>query len=325
MDLGFQQTYEFYEADEKSSLSKISYRDNNGIHLGKTSSNGYTPIGYGVREQVPVNFNSFPDGGAIFDSPLANSTRVMSELVGTSMTHKFDESLKYIYQAYNAFGSTGQFFDHNFYAFARFDRKQLRYLKSCQMQVGVVNRLEYDALRPELRKYDRMYQGSDYLKTLSYDDWSWNPSYYESTSGTWRRKTSYDNMLMVGSAVNATYAMEFANYTDLGTYNVNVTKALYRQYGVNGKTATTASPLFVDWMFYASYVNNFKYTVESIMCDGRSGSFFKMNNAVGIAPGKSDAMMSLESAVIWPMKTPFYIIVTGAREDVGHEVREWRS
>ena len=79
-------------------------------------------------------------------------------MMGTSLSHAFDESLKYVYAKWNVFSSYDRFFEHDAATFVRFDRKQLRNVKSCQLQVGMVNKLQYDGLRTEMMQHDREYQ-----------------------------------------------------------------------------------------------------------------------------------------------------------------------
>lgn len=87
-------------------------------------------------------------------------TRTLSEMIGSSSAHKFDESLKYVYEKWALFRDYDKFFDHDISAFVRLDPKELRNVKSCQLQFGLVSKLQYEALRQDLAKYDREYQVS---------------------------------------------------------------------------------------------------------------------------------------------------------------------
>ena len=75
LQLQFGQTIEFYEADNRSSLAKIEWKDKNGIHFGGTSGQRGVPVAFGGQEKVPVMFNSYPEGGSELESPVPNMTR----------------------------------------------------------------------------------------------------------------------------------------------------------------------------------------------------------------------------------------------------------
>jgi hypothetical protein len=92
----------------------------------------------------------------------------ISDMIGNSLSHKFDESLKYLYAQYQIFATgADDFFDHSVAAFVRFSNKaQLQLLKSCQLQLGVANRMQFDALSPYLPKYDREYQRQEFFTSL---------------------------------------------------------------------------------------------------------------------------------------------------------------
>jgi hypothetical protein len=178
LNLTFSQKYEFYEADERTSISKITFADRNGILRGGTSAKYYdsllegiqrdVPMGYGAHKKVSVQLNSYPDGASDMPSPNPATQVHMSDLIGNSLSHKFDESLKYLYAQYQVF-TTGadDFFDHNLAVFIRFTNSaQLKLLKSCQLQFGVSSRMQYEAMAPVLPKYDREYQRPEWFPTL---------------------------------------------------------------------------------------------------------------------------------------------------------------
>ena len=94
-------------------------------------------------------------------------------MMGLSLSHAFDESLKYVYAKWKVFSAYDRFFDHDIATFVRFDRKQLKDVKSCQLQIGLVNKLEYEALRKNLIKHDREYAKSKWLPSLATGNFSW--------------------------------------------------------------------------------------------------------------------------------------------------------
>lgn len=181
------QDIEFYEDDGLTSLAKIEWRDNTGLHFGGTSSQSQVPVAFGAHERVPIIFNSYPAGGSDMDSPYPNMTRYVKEMAVTSDTHNYDESLRYAYSDLGLLPQVKTFFDHDVAAFFRFDRKQLRNVKSCQFQAGVVSRYQYESLRPSLMKYSREYQKTTTgaMSTMRSSNFSWALPYYTNTeSGT---------------------------------------------------------------------------------------------------------------------------------------------
>lgn len=140
----WRQDFQFYEDDGLTSLTKIEWRDNTGIHFGRSSVNRSSvdaveeaPVAIAARTQLPIRFNSFPEGASLTNqfSDIANSTVTLAEMQGTSLTHAFGgESLKFLYQKWNVFQSSGEFFDHEVAAFFRFDKKKKieKDVKSCQ-------------------------------------------------------------------------------------------------------------------------------------------------------------------------------------------------
>ena len=69
IDFKYEQKFEFYEEDGKSSLSKIEIRDKHGLNFGMTSLNDDVPVAYGAHGSVNVPMSSFPEGGSDQDSP----------------------------------------------------------------------------------------------------------------------------------------------------------------------------------------------------------------------------------------------------------------
>ena len=50
---------------------------------------------------------------------------------------------------------------------------------------------------------------------------------------------------------------------------------------------------FMDWTFYASYVNNFNFSADTTYCDGKSKNFFNTGFATGQMLGKNDRVIEL--------------------------------
>ena len=172
-------------------------------------------------------FDSYPQGGSDLLSNKPNMTRSLFDLRGSSDTHEFDESMKYIYQSWGVFDSYKGFFDHTAVAFFRVDTKQTQNVKSCQLQVGLVNRLEYEGVRSVLSKHNREYQTASNLPSLSTNNWTWHPiNYNKLESGTWRRNISQDTLTFVQSNMTASQALRFMKATTYGKYSVNVERVL---------------------------------------------------------------------------------------------------
>lgn len=60
----FDQNIQFYEADSRSAVAKIEWRDRNGMHFGATSTQKILPVGLAAHEKVQVALHSFPEGGS---------------------------------------------------------------------------------------------------------------------------------------------------------------------------------------------------------------------------------------------------------------------
>ncbi|CAD7969536.1 unnamed protein product [Amoebophrya sp. A120] len=318
---------EFYEEDGKSSVAKVEWKDKNGIHFGGTSTNNNVQVAFAAHEKVPIMFNSYSYGGSSIESPMPNATRYLREMAVTSSTHNFDESLRYAYSDLGLMGASDEFFDHDVVAFVRFDPKQLRNVKSCQVQVGLVSRYQYDALRPYLLKYDREYQRKTMMDTMVTGNWSWHPDFYTNTeSGTWRRRSSQNNLMIMESSWTAAQIRQFMQNVAYGRYQVNVERRMRDfgfETGVNSSTGVvtntdvTVPVVFTDWMLFLNYVNNFQYSAEQIVCDGKLGTYFNPALLRAEPPTKYARTLILKSPmVLWTRPFPFYIQVTG---DMGME------
>jgi hypothetical protein len=74
---------------------------------------------------------------------------------------------------------------------------------------------------------------------------------------------------------------------------------------------------FMDWTFYASYVNNFNFSADTTYCDGKSKSFFNTGFATGQMMGKNDRVIELLEPWSYPrVDPPFLVLITG---DMGRE------
>eukprot|EP00392_Amoebophrya_sp_AT5.2_P013972 g14105.t1 len=282
-------------------------------------------------DRTSISFNSYIYGGSDQESPFPNMTRHLRDLAVASSTHSFDESVRYAHNELGVFKSYEFFFDHDAQAFIRFDRKQLSRIKNCQLQLGLVNRYQYEALRPFLLKFNREYQKTDMLTTLKTSNWTWSPSLYTNVeTGTWSRKGSADNMLVLTSAWGTVAAKEFMQSVAYGKYQVNVERKLRSDFGIDtgynlsasvkenviGMYAARVPVILTDWMLFATYVNNFMYSANSIICDGKTG-FFNPAYVMAAKPGKADKVLYLKRAIVlYPVPFPFFVQVTG---DMGVE------
>lgn len=79
--------------------------------------------------------------------------------------------------------------------------------------------------------------------------------------------------MIVKSNWTSAKAKSFMNSTKLGNYQVNVERRLRTKFGINTQAAEPPVD-FTDWMVFATYVNNFQYSAEGAVCDGKTGRFF---------------------------------------------------
>ena len=54
LDFQLKHNIEFYEKDNLTSLAKIDYTDNNGMHFGGTSLQTDVPVAYGAHTSVSL-------------------------------------------------------------------------------------------------------------------------------------------------------------------------------------------------------------------------------------------------------------------------------
>ena len=84
-----------------------------------------------------------------------------------------------------------------------------------------------------------------------------------------RFRNKVDNLLHLRSNFSARRIAELRSLDD-GTVNVS---AVYAAKGMHFNT-TRAPDVFNDWVFVASYVNNFVHTARSLECDAFLGAEF---------------------------------------------------
>eukprot|EP00397_Hematodinium_sp_SG-2012_P000345 GEMP01000345.1.p1 GENE.GEMP01000345.1~~GEMP01000345.1.p1 ORF type:complete len:2348 (+),score=515.02 GEMP01000345.1:124-7044(+) len=319
---------EFYEADNKTSLRRITYRDKNGIFHGGTSTNENVPVSVGAHGKVSVPMDSYPIGASPINSENPSVSKTLSDMLGVSLSQAFPtDSLKYMYARWNMFADNEDFFEHDAYVFFRVDPEQMRLIKSCQLQVGLVNALEFKTFQPYLKMHDREMQKNDYLTSIRSTTKSWDPDKYSARTGTYRRLYSSDTLLLVQSKITKERVMELMNTNNIeGMAKVNTSGML--EDDVDLTRDPSKPPLeFVDWMFWVSYVNNFKRTADTMICDGKKGAMFITDKLRAIPPHKdstvleivedaSTAASKIFSNTTFIMDPPFYVVVTG---DMGRE------
>jgi hypothetical protein len=199
VDLVVTHSLEFYERDEgeggKTSVSRIEITDNTQILTGvetdttKLPAGMEAPVGFAAREKIRIPMNSYPNVTGMKNAEEKVVERAaLAEMKGASMTHAFDETLKFVYARNDIFGSYQGFFDHEVHVFARYDPSQMNFVKSCSFQLGMMNKGEREGFNQNnsLRKFNRHYHKKSYLKSLTTRPNTWNPK-------EWNAARRYDD------------------------------------------------------------------------------------------------------------------------------------
>ncbi|CEM02545.1 unnamed protein product [Vitrella brassicaformis CCMP3155] len=304
LNLTIRSTIEFYEADGLTTLQKIRMVDRTRLFPDLVSSTEGIEHAIGVTDSVAVPLNTYHPSSGLIPPEQEFEPRSLSDMQGAGIAHSFQESLKFFYARNNILtDNTKTYFDHDLYTFVRFDSKQLRMAKSCQVQLSVANAIQFRVLEEAL-KGNREYFNEEYLSSFATSNVSWAPSNWDSSTHQWKT-TNQDNLVLISSSLTKVDKETFANSTALGPDRVNVPSQI-SSLGLDDES-------WLDWLFFVGYVNNFNYTVQSTLCDGRSPNYAF---AFASPPNQTDTELQLTKARIPRHKTPFFVLVTG---DVGYE------
>ncbi|CAE7448576.1 unnamed protein product [Symbiodinium natans] len=91
---------------------------------------------------------------------------------GATASHLFDDTMMYWYLKRNVFQSLSDFFEHKVALYMRFDRDQLRQLKSCQLQVGLINEAAFNLVKDAVKEDRRLFASFPFMKS---NPFCWQP------------------------------------------------------------------------------------------------------------------------------------------------------
>ncbi|CEM30546.1 unnamed protein product [Vitrella brassicaformis CCMP3155] len=223
LDLTVSSRLEFYETSGRTSLHKIRVVDKMSVHSSLLNHHSAVPKVRAVKDSFAVRMNSWHKVSGPLSSPTENIERGMHEMMASSASHQFDETLKHFYAENDRFSEFEEdMFDHNVVAFFRFDKTQLRELKPCQLQVGLVNTAEFKILEDAMIA-DRIYQSPNYTQTLATDSFTWTTASWDSRTKRWSDDlTKGTNVVLLKSSYTRAQLAAFKNTTAYGPLNVNV-------------------------------------------------------------------------------------------------------
>jgi hypothetical protein len=285
VDVSISHVLEFYEREEvegeggKTALSRIEVQDNTQILTGVETGVDEVPVGFAAREKMRIPMNSYPNVTGMRNPEEKVVERyALAEMKGASMTHAFDETLKFVYARNDIFGSYKGFFDHEVHVFARYDPSQMNFVKSCSFQIGMMNAGERQGFSQNnsLRKYNRHYMKKQYLSSLTTTNRTWSPN-------MWNVARRYDdkdsNMIHLTATFTELRIEQLSKMGRVGPAKIDPVSISYPESSNNmtavdgvkvkfsGETNYKYSEAYNDWIFFASYVNNFVRTAEVTECD----------------------------------------------------------
>jgi hypothetical protein len=177
--------------------------------------------------------------------------------------------------------SAPMFSNHTAYAFVRFDDSQLEKIKSCQLEVGIINKDLFDLLNtepPDARAGSNRMMEFQFINTSTA---TWDPALFTGSGGV--RSAPLESSLIRLSSQIAEYDLigerrgflSNANY-----YGINVKERARKPCGdptgywcrVDGQDTWREEALasvLDGWGIFVNYVHNANVTVTEMSCDGK--------------------------------------------------------
>ncbi|CAJ1370768.1 unnamed protein product [Effrenium voratum] len=174
MEVRLKSTVNFYERNRETSLHKVVVTDMLGLSESSVSSNSVTPTTLSAVDSLQAPLGSFHESSATLEaSLLSNKTvKTFNDMQGSTSSHFFDDTMMYWYLKRNVFQSLTDFFEHKVALYLRFDRDQLRQLKSCQLQVGLLNQALFNLVKDNVKQDRRLFGAFPFFKS---NPFCWTP------------------------------------------------------------------------------------------------------------------------------------------------------
>jgi len=187
MEVHLTSVVQFFEKTRETSLDKVIVTDLLGLSEALVSSDEATPPTLSAVDSVQAPLGSFHESSAVLTSNVLTKTvKTFNDMQGATASHLFDDTMMYWYLKRNVFQSLADFFEHKVALYMRFDRDQLRQLKSCQLQVGLVNEAMFNLVKDDIKEDRRLFAAFPFLKSNPFC-WrpdNWNPITHRFSPGT---------------------------------------------------------------------------------------------------------------------------------------------
>src|SRR5690606_38570458 len=175
----------------------------------------------------------------------------VKQILDSQATHSFNsETLKYLYSIYGVTDTPTILYPHDAVLYLRFPESQLQQLKSCQLQVVLVNEKEFSVLKnASLLQHPSLINR---LTSLTTAQQTWIPSNFGKGGifkGTW-------NLLQL----NKKYG--WAEVNQFWAQNPDLLPGEQR-----------FDPAFVNYRLMLNYVNHFHYVVNEVICGDKPHTF----------------------------------------------------
>ena len=181
MEIKMSNQIQFFERTRETSLHKVVITDMLGLSETSVSTNSATPPTLSAVDSIQAELGSFHESSAVLEpSLLSNKTiKAFEDMQGSTASHMFDDTMMYWYLKRNIFQSLTDFFEHKVALFLRFDRDQLRQLKTCQLQVGLINQALFNLVKDNVKEDRRLFASFPFLKS---NPFCWKPDNWNELS-----------------------------------------------------------------------------------------------------------------------------------------------
>ncbi|CAL1154731.1 unnamed protein product, partial [Cladocopium goreaui] len=188
MEVKISSKIQFFERSRETSLHKVVITDMLGLSESSVSSNSATPPTLSAVDSIQAELGSFHESSAVLEPSLLSNKTIKSfeDMQGSTASHMFDDTMMYWYLKRNIFQSLTDFFEHKVALFLRFDRDQLRQLKTCQFQVGLINQALFNLVKDNVKEDRRLFGSFPFFKS---NPFCWKPDNWNELSHRFAPRT----------------------------------------------------------------------------------------------------------------------------------------
>jgi len=120
-----------------------------------------------------VSLGSFHRSAGIVEPLVESKVTRLEDMGGASSSHMFPDTMMYWYAKRSIFTKDKTFFDHKVGLYVRFNPDQLSKLKSCQLQVGLINDAAFRLIAKPVKEDRRLFDKFPYILSKSF---CWKPA-----------------------------------------------------------------------------------------------------------------------------------------------------